>query len=78
MEESGLLDWDRIWIRSVAIDSPVSEDGRPWPCPLCCRFQLLEWMRLVEAEHLQGSEMVQWLLVCLDCIRDYNPHPAGA
>ncbi len=74
---SASLDRDRIRMRSVAIDPPVSEDGRPWPCPLCCRFQLLERMRLVEAEHLSGAEMGRWLLVCLDCISDYNPQPAG-
>ncbi len=74
---SALLNRDRIWITSVAIDPPVSDDGRPWPCPLCGRFQLLERMRLVEAEHLRSVEMGQGLLVCLDCIGDYNPQADG-
>lgn len=60
---------------SVAIDPPTSDDGRPWPCPLCGRFQLLEQMRLVEAKHLEGAEMGQQLLVCLDCISSYNRQP---
>lgn len=74
---SALLNRDRIWIMSVAIVPPVSEDGRAWPCPLCGRFQLLERMRLVEVEYLRGAETVQRLLVCLDCISDYNPQLAG-
>ncbi len=68
-----VLDRDRIWIISVTIDPPVSDDGGPWPCPLCGRFQLLEQMRLVEAKSLRSAEMGQRLLVCLGCISDHAP-----
>ncbi len=69
-----LLHRDRIWIRSVSIDPPASDDDRPWPCPLCGRFQRLERMRAIQAEHVHPEE--QRLLVCLDCISNYNPQPA--
>ncbi len=36
-----LLHRDRLRISSVTLDPPASDDGRPWPCPLCGRFQLL-------------------------------------
>lgn len=74
---SALLDRDRIRITSVILDPPASDDGRPWPCPLCGRFHLLERMRLIEAKRLSGADMGKRLLVCLDCISNYNPNPAG-
>ncbi len=70
-----LLHRDRLWIRSVTLDPPASDDGRPWPCPLCGRFQLLDRMRLIQAEQLESGDFGERLLVCLDCISTYNPQP---
>ncbi len=69
-DTAALLDRGRMWIRSVGIGPPASDDGRPWPCPVCYRFQPLERMRRVQVEQLQDVEMGHELLVCLACIRD--------
>ncbi len=74
---AALLDRNLIRNTSVAIDPPASDDGRPWPCPLCGRHHVLERLRLVEAERLRGTDRGRRFLLCLDCISHYTPHAAG-